>query len=131
VASFVAVRAGFPRADGVATLVLVGLISHVAWEVFSENVPILIDAAVLDPAGVVEVARGIPGVRDVHRVRSRGVRHAVELDLHLQVGADMSLPAAHKLSREIEAQLRVKFPELSDVVIHIEPGPAPDPESRS
>jgi len=27
-------------------------------------------------------------------------------------------------AREIEAQLRIKFPELSDVVIHIEPAPA-------
>ena len=125
-ASFLAVRAGFVWADGVATLVLVALVSHVAWEVFSENVPILIDTAILDPAGVVDVARGMPGVRDVHRVRSRGVRHAVELDLHLQVGADMSLRDAHALSREIEAQLRVKFPELSDVVIHIEPAPVPD-----
>jgi cation diffusion facilitator family transporter len=130
VASFLGIRAGFPWADGVATLVLVALISHAAWEVFSENVPILIDTAILDPAGVVEVARGMPGVRDVHRVRSRGVRHAVELDLHLQVGAEMSLPDAHALSREIEAQLRVKFPELSDVVIHIEPGPSPVPDAR-
>jgi cation diffusion facilitator family transporter len=122
-ASFLAVRAGFAWADGVATLVLVALISHVAWEVFSENVPILIDTAMLDPAVVIELARGMPGVCDVHRVRSRGLRHAVELDLHLQVVPDMSLPAAHALAREIEAQLRVKFPELSDVVIHIEPGP--------
>ena len=125
VASFLAVRAGFAWADGVATLVLVALVSHVAWEVFKENVPILIDAAVLDPEGVIAVARDMPGVRDVHRVRSRGVRHAVELDLHLQVGADMSLTSAHRLAREIEAQLRVKFPELSDVVIHIEPAPVP------
>jgi cation diffusion facilitator family transporter len=122
-ASFLALRAGFRQADGVATLVLVALISRAAWEVFSENVPILIDTAVLDPAGVIAVARTIEGVRDVHRVRSRGVHHAVELDLHLQVGPEMSLRAAHALAREIEAQLRIKFPELSDVVIHIEPGP--------
>jgi cation diffusion facilitator family transporter len=123
-ASFLAVRAGFAWADGAATLILVALVSHAAWEVFSENVPILIDTAILDPAGVIEVACAMPGVRNVHRVRSRGVRHAVELDLHLQVGAEMSLPAAHALAREIEAQLRVKFPELSDVVIHIEPAPS-------
>jgi len=122
--SFVAVRAGLRWADGAAALIVVGLVSHVAWEVFHDNVPILIDAAVLDPSGVIDVARGMAGVRDVHRVRSRGVHHAVELDMHLQVGPEMSLREAHALSREIEAQLRVKFPELSDVVIHIEPGPA-------
>jgi cation diffusion facilitator family transporter len=130
IASFLAVRAGFAWADGAATLVLVGLISHAAWEVFSENVPVLIDTAVLDPKGVIEVARQFSGVQDVHRVRSRGVHHAVELDLHLQVSPDSSLRAAHALAREIEAQLRVKFPELSDVVIHIEPGPVPESDIR-
>jgi cation diffusion facilitator family transporter len=120
-ASFAAVRAGFAWADAVATLILVALVGHVAWEVFRENVPILIDAAVLDPSGVIDVARDLPGVHDVHRVRSRGVRHAVELDLHLRVGADMSLLEAHALSGRLREQLRVKFPELTDVVIHVEP----------
>jgi cation diffusion facilitator family transporter len=129
--SFIAVRLGVHWADGVAALVVVGFVGHVAWEVFSENVPILIDAAVLDPRGVVEVARAMEGVHDVHRVRSRGVHHAVELDLHLQVGRDMSLREAHALSRQIEAQLRVKFPELSDVVIHVEPTPAPKTDTQS
>jgi cation diffusion facilitator family transporter len=123
IASFVAVRAGVAWADGVAALVLVGLIGHVAWEVFRDNVPVLIDAARLDPAGVADLARGVNGVRDVHRVRSRGVRGAVELDLHLEVAPEMSVQEAHALARRIEVELRVKFPELSDVVIHIEPTP--------
>ena len=127
-ASFVAVRAGAAWADGVAALILVVLIGHVAWEVFRENVPVLIDAAMLDPAGVVDLARGVSGVHDVHRVRSRGVRSAVELDLHLQVAAEMSVVEAHTLAVKIERELKVKFPELSDVVIHIEPTPgARDP----
>jgi cation diffusion facilitator family transporter len=127
-ASFLAVRAGFGWADGVAALLVVGLVGHVAWEVFRENVPVLIDTAVLDPGGVIDVARGVEGVRGVHRVRSRGVHHAVELDMHLQVGPELSLREAYALSRQIEAELRVKFPALSDVVIHVEPsGPAPEP----
>jgi cation diffusion facilitator family transporter len=125
VASFFAVRAGFGWADGVAALILVGLVSHVAWEVFRENVPVLIDTAVLDPGGVVDVARAVEGVEGVHRVRSRGVPHAVELDMHLQVGSDLSLRDAHALSRQIEAELRVKFPALSDVTIHVEPSTKP------
>lgn len=124
IASFVAVRAGFAWADGVATLVLVALVSHVAWDVFHENVPILIDRAVLDPAEVAAIARAQPGVQDIHRVRSRGVHHAVELDLHLRVAGDLNVRDAHVIARQVEAQLRVKFPEVSDVVIHVEPPPA-------
>ena len=64
VASFVAARAGLGWADGVATLLLVVLIGHAAWEVFRENVPVLIDAAMLDPASVAAVA-GRAGARRV------------------------------------------------------------------
>jgi cation diffusion facilitator family transporter len=121
VASFVAARAGVGWADGVATLLLVLLIGHAAWEVFHENVPVLIDAAMVDPHSVVALAGPLARGGSVHRVRSRGVRGAVELDLHLEVAADMSVSDAHELARAITMELKVKFPEVSDVIIHIEP----------
>ena len=123
VASFVAIRAGFAWADPVAALLLVVLVGHTAWAVFRDNVPILIDAARLDPEGIASLARSVAGVGDVHRVRSRGMRSAVELDLHLEVAPEMSVADAHKLARQIEAEVKIKFPEVSDVVIHIEPKP--------
>jgi cation diffusion facilitator family transporter len=120
-ASFVAGRFGIKWADSAATLLLVPLIGQAAWQVFRDNVPILIDAARLDPAGVADLARSVSGVSDVHRVRSRGMRSAVELDLHLEVAPDMSVVEAHKLAQQIERELKVKFPQVSDVVIHVEP----------
>ena len=121
VASFIAARAGVGWADGVATLLLVALIGHAAWDVFRENVPILIDAAMLDPRSVAAFAGPLAGGGSIHRVRSRGVRGAVELDLHLEVAPDMSVAEAHDLARAITNELKVKFPEVSDVIIHIEP----------
>jgi cation diffusion facilitator family transporter len=121
VASFIGVRMGIAWADSVATLLLVFLIGHAAWKVFRDNVPVLIDAARLDPAGVAELARSVSGVSDVHRVRSRGMKRAVELDLHLEVAPDMSVVDAHKLAQKIEREVKVKFPEVSDVIIHVEP----------
>ncbi|HVV51051.1 MAG TPA: cation diffusion facilitator family transporter [Polyangia bacterium] len=121
VASFIGVRMGLSWADGVATLLLVFLIGQAAWQVFRDNVPILIDAARLDPAGVAELARSVTGVSDVHRVRSRGMRRAVELDLHLEVAPEMSVVDAHRLAQQIEREVKVKFPEVSDVIIHVEP----------
>jgi len=120
-ASFVAVRAGLVWADGVATLLLVVLIGQAAWAVFRDNIPVLIDAARLDPAGVVALARSVEGVSDVHRVRSRGMKSAVELDLHLEVAPEMSVVDAHNLAQQIEREVKVKFPEVSDVIIHVEP----------
>jgi len=59
----------------------------------------------------------------------------VELDLHLEVAPDMSVVEAHALARQIAMELKVKFPEVSDVIIHIEPktqtGAQPDPETTT
>ena len=127
VASFVAARAGVGWADGVATLLLIILIGHAAWDVFRDNVPVLIDAAMLDPASVTAFARPLAREGSIHRVRSRGVRGAVELDLHLEVAPDMSVADAHSLARQIAGDLKVKFPEVSDVIIHIEPKSSREP----
>ncbi len=121
--SFLAVRNGWAWADGAGALILVGLVGRAAWMVFKDNVPVLLDAAILDPARILDVAARIEGVENVHRVRSRGMRNAVELDLHMQVSPGMSVIDAHRLASQIENDLKLKFPELSDVVIHIEPTP--------
>jgi len=127
--SFLAVRNGLPWADGVGGLILVALVGRAAWMVFRENVPVLLDAAMLDPAGIIDLASRVDGVENVHRVRSRGMRSAVELDLHMQVAPDTSVIEAHRLASRIENDLKLKFPELSDVVIHIEPTPPTNPTS--
>jgi cation diffusion facilitator family transporter len=121
--SFLAVRNGWAWADGAGALILVALVGRAAWLVFKDNVPVLLDAAILDPARIVDLAAHVEGVENVHRVRSRGMRNAVELDLHMQVAPGMSVMDAHRLASQIENDLKLKFPELSDVVIHIEPTP--------
>jgi len=123
--SFIAVRLGLAWADGLAALLLVVLVGRAAWLVFRDNVPVLIDTATMDPAGVIGLAAGIEGVENVHRVRSRGVPSAMELDMHMQVAREMTVNDAHRLASRIEHELKLKFPELSDVVIHIEPTPDP------
>ena len=122
VASFVAARAGLGWADGVATLLLVALIGHAAWEVFRENVPVLIDAAMLDPHSVAALAGPLARGGSVHRVRSRGVRG------RRGAGPAPRGCAGHERRRrrtsslaQITMELKVKFPEVSDVIIHIEP----------
>jgi divalent metal cation (Fe/Co/Zn/Cd) transporter len=111
----------------VGALILVVLVGRAAWMVFRDNVPVLLDAAILDPAGIIDLAGQVSGVENVHRVRSRGMRSAVELDLHMQVAPAMSVIEAHRLASQIENDLKLKFPELSDVVIHIEPTPTTSP----
>jgi cation diffusion facilitator family transporter len=119
--SFIGAQRGFWWADGVCGLAVVVMVGRVAWEVLRENVPSLLDVAVLDPTTVREIGGSIAGVRGIHRVRSRGTPWAVELDLHIQVAADMKVEDAHCIANLVETELRTRLPELSDVVVHIEP----------
>lgn len=129
--SFVGVRLGWPAADALGAIAVVVLVGRAAWLVFRDNIPTLIDAAVLDPGRVARVAERDEAVRNVTRVRSRGVRNAVQLELKIDVAPDMKVADAHSLSERIEEALRDEFPELADVSIRCVPadGAAP-PEGR-
>ncbi len=119
--SFAGSRAGLHWADGLCGLALLIMVGRVAWAVLADNLPSLLDAAVLDPHAVMVVARSVDGVAGAHHVRSRGTRWAVELDLHLQVKADMRVDSAHDIAHQVDQRLRAEMPELFDVVIHLEP----------
>jgi cation diffusion facilitator family transporter len=119
--SFVGAQRGLWWADGACGLLVVIMVGRVAWNVFRENVPSLLDVAVLDPTLVREIGVGVEGVGGIHRVRSRGTPWAVELDLHMQVAADMKVEDAHRIANRVEIELRLRLPQLSDVVVHIEP----------
>ena len=50
-----------------------------------------------------------------------GLPDPVEYHLHLEVAPEMTVAEAHGLARQLVVELKVKFPEVSDVIIHIEP----------
>ena len=122
--SFVGVRMGWPAADALGAIAVVVLVGRAAWLVFRDNIPTLIDAAVLDPGRVALLAGRDDEVRSVARVRSRGLRNAVQLDLRIDVDPNMKVSDAHRLSGRIEEALRDEFPELADVSIHCAPAAA-------
>jgi cation diffusion facilitator family transporter len=129
--SFLGAEIGLSWADGVGGLIVSIMVAKVAWDVFRENVPFLVDAAVIDPTHVRQLCANVVGVMNIHQVRSRGTRFAMELDLHLEVDPSMTVDRAHSVAHALEDQLRREMPYLADVVVHVEPGrksaPGPAP----
>jgi len=122
--SFVGVRLGWGFADPVGAVCVIVLVGRAAWLVFRDNVPTLIDSAVLDPARVAALTGQAARVKQVTRVRSRGLKNAVHLDVRIDVDPSMSVSDAHDLTKEIEQTLRTEFPGLTDVTIHAAPARA-------
>ena len=67
-----------------------------------------------------QVLNSHPGVLGFHKLRSRRAGSHRIVDLHIQVADDLSLSEAHRLTEEVEEQLRRELPN-TDVLVHTEP----------
>ncbi len=55
------------------------------------------------------------------KIRTRGTADTVFVDLHLWIDPRTPLGEAHALSHVVKDRLMAHFPQIVDVVIHIEP----------
>jgi cation diffusion facilitator family transporter len=115
---------GYPLFDPVAALLVAGFIGHACWSIAQEASRILSDEMMMDEGHVREVVQSVAGVLGCEKIRTRGSADYVFLDLHLWLDRNMPLFTAHETSHVVKDRLMATFPQLMDVVIHIEPPPA-------
>ncbi|ATB26692.1 hypothetical protein MEBOL_000126 [Melittangium boletus DSM 14713] len=123
-ASLALVALGYPKADGWVTLAVMAIVARVGWDIVKQAVGILSDTARLDTQKVAALTLQVPGVRSCRDVRSRGMEGTVYVDLKIEVEPQMSTARAHDLADAVEAKLQAAFPEVVDVVVHVEPARA-------
>ncbi|MFN2114323.1 MAG: cation-efflux pump [Anaerolineae bacterium] len=121
VGGLLAVRAGYPLVDPLLALGIAAVIAWVGYKIARDTAGVLSDAAALDPTVVESIARSVPGVEGVHKIRSRGPADSVAVDLHVQVEPDLGLERGHEIGHAVKAQLLAQLPGVRDVVVHIEP----------
>jgi cation diffusion facilitator family transporter len=115
---------GYPLLDPMAALLVAGFIGHACWSIAFDASGILSDQIVIPESGVREVVQSVPEVLGCEKIRTRGAVDHAFLDLHLWLDPQMPLEAAHATSHVVKDRLMQTFPQLIDVVIHIEPPPA-------
>lgn len=125
IAGLVGVRLGFPWLDAVVGLVIAGVIAHAAYEILSDSANVLIDAASVPHDEIESLVRGLPEVQGVEHVRSRGQADNSYVDLHVQVDPDLSTEAAHSVAHAVQRKITATFPQVSDVMVHVEPVQSP------
>ena len=129
--ALIGVWLGYPLLDPVAALLVAAFIGHACWEIAQEASRILSDEIVIAETDVREVLCGVPEVLGSEKIRTRGSSDYVFLDLHLWLAPDTPLQAAHATSHQAKDRLMARFPQLADVVIHIEPPPIDDRRLQS
>jgi cation diffusion facilitator family transporter len=119
--ALLATRWGAPQVDIAVSVLIVAWIGRLAWKVSGPALSTLSDEARLDPHVIDDLAMSVDGVRDVHRIRTRGHLDAVFIDLHVQVDPSVTIERAHGIAHRVEQLLRERLPQVVDVVTHLEP----------
>jgi len=121
--TLVMIRLGYPIfLDPIVTIIIALFIARSAFRIVKQSSRVLCDtAAIVDVKRIVDIVLSIEGVKTCHKIRTRGRPDDVYIDLHVQVNPGMHIDKAHKISYLIEEALKKNIPEVTDVVVHMEP----------
>ena len=122
------VRWGGPKyiwADEVSTLVVVCLILWSGVRLFRCSASELMDLQASDDfvQQIRTVAAGVHGVKNVETlwVRKSGLEYFT--DIHIGVDADLTVDEGHRIGHRVKDRLLTQFPNMRDVLVHLEPYP--------
>lgn len=122
IVALISVKLGFPIIDPMITLVISGFIAYSAYIIIQQESDILCDAvAIADTRKIEDIIIKIDGVLSCHKIRTRGRPDDIYLDLHIQIAGDMTMMDSHLLSHKIQKEIMKEFPQVVDVLVHMEP----------
>lgn len=107
--------------DPIAGLVVGIFVAKEAILIIKESANILADRTALDGekiAKVVEACRDVEACKDI---RTRGTAGQIFVDLKILVNPSISVSKAHDIAEKVEELIKREFPDVVDVVIHVEP----------
>jgi cation diffusion facilitator family transporter len=116
----VAIRAGQPLADPLATIVVAVLIARTGWVIVRETVPVLVDQRAVEPQRIERLAMAVEGVRSAYSIRSRGRPGALFAELTIAVDPDLDVATSHHIADEAERRVTAAL-GANEVVVHVEP----------
>lgn len=123
IAGVLGVMLGFPWADAIGAVGVAVIILYAAFKIGREAFDELIDTG-LDPNTLTlmrETILSVPGVIDVHELRTRRMGSQLLADMHIHVNPLISVSEGHHIGDRVMLALGEKFKALSDIVVHIDP----------
>ena len=72
-------------------------------------------------AKILEIAKGVGGVKEVHNVITHKTKGKIYSNLHVMVDREIDLETAHKISEIIEQKIQEHIPDITHATIHLEP----------
>jgi cation diffusion facilitator family transporter len=109
--------------DHLGAIVVSLFILHSAFAILRPAYNELIDAGApaLVRRALTALAEGVPGVREVHGLRTRFLGDRLHVDLHVQVDPQLTVQEGHVIGGKVKYKLLHEGPEVADVLVHLEP----------
>jgi cation diffusion facilitator family transporter len=121
IASLIGTQLGWAWLDPLVAGGVVILLFRAAFGILRATSNVLTDVATADPQAVERIARDVPGVCDVHTIRSRGSADAMYVDLNVLVDPAMDTAQAHAIASEVEQRIAGALPGVVEALVHVEP----------
>ncbi len=115
---------GVPHADAGASLVVAVAVVVIGWQIARRTAEVLLDHSAIPDDQIDAVVRRVVGVRSWHKIRTRGRADEVFMDLHISVDPGISVQHGHGIAHDLQDVIRERFPQVTDVTVHVEPDPA-------
>jgi cation diffusion facilitator family transporter len=113
----------YAAADNMAAVIAAGVIAWNAWRILRPALNELMDAEV-GAEVVKQIAReaaAVEEVADVEQCRVRKTGYRLLVDMHVEVRPSMTVECAHLVAHEVKDRICTRFPEVLDVLVHVEP----------
>lgn len=116
------IKSGFYILDSFAGLIIGALVAREAFIILKESTDILIDKALLDSSEIERLVTTCNDVQACEDIRTRGTAGQIFVDLKILVDSSISVKEGHDIAERVEEIIKKEFPDVVDVVVHIEPG---------
>lgn len=121
--TLVCIKLGLPSTiDVFVSIVVAGFILYAAYEIFKDAYNVLIDSRILDEKNIKDVVmKTFNNVKDVHKIRSRGGKDYIFVDMHIKVNPNLQVTEVHSLVHDIDKAIKKKDSRVVETIIHVEP----------
>lgn len=109
--------------DPIAAIVVSGFIVKSGIDIMKPSVGELLERSLPEEQEheIVKLVTSIPGITDVHNLRTRHIGNNIAVDLHARMDGNISLLEAHSKASAAEKAIRDRFGDGSIINIHMEP----------
>lgn len=119
--SLIASKIGYPFLDPFIAIIIAGVIIYTGFTIIKEAATVLSDGSQINSDDICDIVYEIKGVINCFAIRTRGAPNNIFVDMIIEVSPHITTIESHAIADEVEDHLKEKYPEIEDVIIHIEP----------